>query len=129
MAKEQQESAEQTETKPDDLTSKNEPKDESRYELNSAEEEESSEEEPEPKRRKPAPRGDVKDGCTLFLTQIPQTLEEREIKNFFKSFGEVKYFSKLVNPNTELSMRKGFLRFVDRDSLEKCFEEATKNKQ
>lgn len=58
---------------------------------------------------------DAEDGCTVFITNIPFSVDNDQLKEFAERTGPVKYALICVDRMTEHSKGSGFVKFVDKD--------------
>ncbi|XP_034836559.1 RNA-binding protein 28 [Maniola hyperantus] len=61
---------------------------------------------------------DAEDGCTVFLTNIPFSVDNSHLSAFAERTGPVKYALICVDKMTEHSKGTGFVKFVNKDDAE-----------
>ncbi|XP_052744776.1 RNA-binding protein 28 [Bicyclus anynana] len=61
---------------------------------------------------------DAEDGCTVFLTNIPFSVNNEQLQAFAETTGPVKYALICVDKLTEHSKGSGFVKFVNKDDAE-----------
>ncbi|MEN2499132.1 MAG: RNA-binding protein 28 [Marteilia pararefringens] len=90
---------------------------------------ESADEESEDPEKKELNRpNDGAETPTLFVTKIAEHFDDSYLKTVFSEFGPVRYFNRMASRSTGQPTRRGFVQFVDSESLEKCLAEARSNK-
>lgn len=63
---------------------------------------------------------DVHQQKTLFLRNLSYDVNDEELGEFMKKFGETKYCKVVENPQTGMSKGCGFVQFIDKDDADKC---------
>lgn len=58
---------------------------------------------------------DAEDGCTVFITNIPFSVDNEQLRQFAENIGPVKYALICVDKMTEHSKGSGFVKFVDKE--------------
>ncbi|CAH2087789.1 unnamed protein product [Euphydryas editha] len=71
---------------------------------------------PDIKRRK---LNDAEDGCTVFLTNIPFSVDNDQLKTFAEKTGPVKYALICIDKLTEHSKGSGFIKFTNVEDAER----------
>ncbi|XP_026492513.2 RNA-binding protein 28 [Vanessa tameamea] len=62
---------------------------------------------------------DAEDGCTVFLTNIPFSVDNDELRTFAEKTGPVKYALICVDKMTEHSKGSGFVKFMNKEDAER----------
>ncbi|XP_041969805.1 RNA-binding protein 28 [Aricia agestis] len=62
---------------------------------------------------------DAEDGCTVFIVNIPFSVDNDQLKAFAETTGPVKYALVCVDKLTEHSKGTGFVKFVNKDDADK----------
>ncbi|XP_059060958.1 RNA-binding protein 28-like [Achroia grisella] len=62
---------------------------------------------------------DAEDGCTVFIVNIPFSIENDQLKQFAEQTGPVKYALVCVDKMTEHSKGTGFVKFVNKEDADK----------
>ncbi|XP_047538841.1 RNA-binding protein 28 [Vanessa atalanta] len=62
---------------------------------------------------------DAEDGCTVFLTNIPFSVDNDELRTFAEKTGPVKYALICVDKMTEHSKGSGFVKFTNKEDAER----------
>ncbi|KAG8440114.1 hypothetical protein GDO86_006053 [Hymenochirus boettgeri] len=63
---------------------------------------------------------DVKEGRTLFIRNLSFNSEEEDLEELLLRFGNIKYISILLHPDTECSKGCAFVQFIEKEAAEKC---------
>ncbi|XP_022823410.1 RNA-binding protein 28 [Spodoptera litura] len=58
---------------------------------------------------------DAEDGCTVFITNIPFSVDNDQLRQFAENIGPVKYALICVDKMTEHSKGTGFVKFADKE--------------
>ncbi|CAH0663734.1 unnamed protein product [Spodoptera exigua] len=58
---------------------------------------------------------DAEDGCTVFITNIPFSVDDYQLRQFAEKIGPVKYALVCVDKMTEHSKGSGFVKFADKE--------------
>ncbi|XP_072945579.1 RNA-binding protein 28 [Epargyreus clarus] len=61
---------------------------------------------------------DAEDGCTVFLTNIPFSVDNDQLRTFAETIGPVKYALVCVDKLTEHSKGTGFVKFVNKEDAD-----------
>ncbi|XP_030034995.2 RNA-binding protein 28 [Manduca sexta] len=62
---------------------------------------------------------DAEDGCTVFMTNIPFSVDNDQLKVFAEQTGPVKYALVCIDKMTEHSKGSGFVKFVNKEDADK----------
>ncbi|XP_050355482.1 RNA-binding protein 28 [Nymphalis io] len=62
---------------------------------------------------------DAEDGCTVFLTNVPFSVDNDELRTFAERTGPVKYALICVDKLTEHSKGSGFVKFTNKEDAER----------
>ncbi|GBP05620.1 RNA-binding protein 28 [Eumeta japonica] len=62
---------------------------------------------------------DAEDGCTVFIRNIPFSVDDEQLKTFVEKTGPIKYALVCVDKLTEHSRGTGFAKFLNREDAEK----------
>ncbi|KAF4527519.1 hypothetical protein B566_EDAN015619 [Ephemera danica] len=65
---------------------------------------------------------DVKEGCTVFLKNVPFTATSEELKKCMQKFGPVVYALICTDPLTEHSRGSAFVKFQKKESADACIK-------
>eukprot|EP01135_Chromosphaera_perkinsii_P003146 Nk52_evm35s236 gene=Nk52_evmTU35s236 len=69
------------------------------------------------------PEEDVQEGKTLFVTNLCFETREKDLFEKFRHYGRIYYVKLVRNPETGLPKGTGFIKFVDKESADKCMAE------
>ncbi|XP_028026109.1 RNA-binding protein 28 [Bombyx mandarina] len=62
---------------------------------------------------------DAEDGCTVFVTNIPFSIDNDQLRDFAEKIGPVKYALICMDKLTEHSKGTGFIKFVNKEDADK----------
>lgn len=72
-------------------------------------------------RRKPLREShDISEGCTVFVKNIPFSVDNQEFKKCMQKFGPIYYALICIDPLTEHSKGTGFVKFKTKDVADAC---------
>lgn len=79
---------------------------------------------------KPKKSGDVAEGCTLFIRNLPFTVREHQLKKKFTQFGEVEYAKVVMDKKLDRPRGTAFVKFVKKSDATKVLKQyGLKNEQ
>ncbi|KAE8745325.1 hypothetical protein FOCC_FOCC008011 [Frankliniella occidentalis] len=82
---------------------------------------ESEDEDHQIKQRKPLREShDISEGCTVFVKNLPFSVDNQELRKCMQKFGPIYYALVCIDPLTEHSKGTGFVKFKSREVAEAC---------
>ncbi|KAK3927731.1 RNA-binding protein 28 [Frankliniella fusca] len=73
------------------------------------------------KRRKPLREShDISEGCTIFVKNLPFSVDNQELRKCMSKFGPIYYALVCIDPLTEHSKGTGFVKFKTKEVAEAC---------
>ncbi|CAG5134176.1 unnamed protein product, partial [Candidula unifasciata] len=67
---------------------------------------------------------DVNEGRTVFVRNLPYTVENEELEEFFSKYGAVKYARAVVDKISGISKGSAFVQFLSKEAADSCVEAA-----